>query len=280
MTLPWKRRSSLVAEALEGPGLEHAQELDLDRRLDLADLVEEHRPERRADLEPAGPVVDRAGEGAAAVAEQLRLDQGRRQRREVQGEERLRVALRERARPGIERDVAREPDRPRHQLLAGPRGAGDQGRDVAHPQVERALEAPQVVGEDRLPDRGPEARRRQRAADDRLEGVVEGAPDLEEAGEEVLGGGADGGRDPRPVEEALEVGEEVAVEAGPPAVPRLAVAVRALAEDDLQEAVLVAVVEEVERRGRSRGRPRGGSAGRSPRRGARPGSRPAPPTAR
>ena len=51
--------------------------------------------------------------------------------------------------------------------------------------VERALVAPQVVGEDRLPDLRAQPRRRQRAADDRAEGEVEGAPDLEEAGEEV-----------------------------------------------------------------------------------------------
>ena len=53
--------------------------------------------------------------------------------------------------------------------------------------VQRTLVAPQVVGEDRLPDLGAQACGRDRAADDRAEGVVEGAAELEVAGKDVLG---------------------------------------------------------------------------------------------
>ena len=50
MILPAKRRVLRLAEALERARLQHAQELHLDRRLELADLVEEHGPVRRARL--------------------------------------------------------------------------------------------------------------------------------------------------------------------------------------------------------------------------------------
>src|SRR5206468_4499341 len=70
--------------------------------------------------------------------------------RSIQREERAGRLLDERLLGRVERDVAREPDRPGDQLLAGTRGPGDQGRDVAHPGVEPAAVAPGVVGEDRL----------------------------------------------------------------------------------------------------------------------------------
>ena len=62
--------------------------LTLDRRVDLADLVEEHGAHGGARLEPAHAVLDRPGEGALPVTEQLRLDEGRRQGRDVEGVER------------------------------------------------------------------------------------------------------------------------------------------------------------------------------------------------
>ena len=67
-----------VADALEGAGLQHPQQLDLELGGDLADLVEVDRSHGRAGLEPAGAVLDGAGERALAVAEELRLHQGRR----------------------------------------------------------------------------------------------------------------------------------------------------------------------------------------------------------
>ena len=54
---------------------------------------------------------------------------------------------------GIERNVAREPDGARDELLAGPGGARNERGDVVHPVVEQPPVALHVVGEDRLPDR-------------------------------------------------------------------------------------------------------------------------------
>src|SRR5215468_1295444 len=56
-----------VAEPLERARLQHAQQLDLERRLELADLVEEDGSQRPADLEPPRPILHGAGEGAAAM---------------------------------------------------------------------------------------------------------------------------------------------------------------------------------------------------------------------
>ena len=60
----------------------------------LADLVEQERA-AVGDLELAGAVGDRAGEGAAHVAEQLALRRGLRQRRAVDVDQRRRRARRE-----------------------------------------------------------------------------------------------------------------------------------------------------------------------------------------
>ena len=67
-----------LADAVELAALQHAQQLHLDRGVELADLVQEDRAVRPAALEPPGAVLDGAGEGAAAVPEQLRLDERRR----------------------------------------------------------------------------------------------------------------------------------------------------------------------------------------------------------
>ena len=85
-----------AADARELPLLEHAQELDLRRRRDLADLVEEEVP-AVGQLEPAEPALRRAGERALLVAEQLALEQGLRQRADVDGDERLVAPRAERA---------------------------------------------------------------------------------------------------------------------------------------------------------------------------------------
>jgi hypothetical protein len=57
-----------VADALEGPLLEEAEELDLERRREVADLVEEEGAARR-ELDAAEAVAHGAGERAAHVAE-------------------------------------------------------------------------------------------------------------------------------------------------------------------------------------------------------------------
>ena len=76
-----------AAEALELALLEHAQQLGLDGRRHLADFVEkQHAAVGLLDAARLG--ADRAGEGAALVAEQLRLEQLIRKRRAVDRDER------------------------------------------------------------------------------------------------------------------------------------------------------------------------------------------------
>ena len=75
------------ADALEGALLEEAQELALDVERQIADLVEEQRA-ALGELDLAGDAAIGAGERAALVAEELALDELRRQRRAVDGDER------------------------------------------------------------------------------------------------------------------------------------------------------------------------------------------------
>ena len=63
-----------AAEPLELALLQHAQQLDLRRQVDVADLVEEQRA-ALGQLEAALLARLGAGERALLVAEQLRLDQ-------------------------------------------------------------------------------------------------------------------------------------------------------------------------------------------------------------
>ena len=76
------------AERLDRPLLQHAQQLGLRRQRHLGDLVEQQRA-AVGRLEAAVAALDRAGERAALVAEQLRLEQRLRERRAVDGDERL-----------------------------------------------------------------------------------------------------------------------------------------------------------------------------------------------
>ena len=62
----------LAADAPNDAVLEHAQQLRLQRQRHLGEFVEEERAAVR-DLEQAGLVAVRAGEGALPVTEQLRL---------------------------------------------------------------------------------------------------------------------------------------------------------------------------------------------------------------
>jgi hypothetical protein len=95
------------ADAVHFPALEHAQQLRLHRRGQLADFVEEQRP-LVGELEQARLVVGRAGEGAAHVAEELAFEERLDDRRAVHGDE---AAVAPRS------DLMQ---RARHQLLAGP----------------------------------------------------------------------------------------------------------------------------------------------------------------
>ena len=80
-----------AADALDVPGLEHAEQLHLELRRHLRDLVEEKRPAVRAFEEAAVQAIG-AGEAALLVAEQLALDQRLRDRAAVHGHERRRLA--------------------------------------------------------------------------------------------------------------------------------------------------------------------------------------------
>ena len=63
-----------IADALEFAFLQDPQELDLELGRGAVHLVEKNAPGVRS-LEPAGPVVDRAGERALDVAEELAFEQ-------------------------------------------------------------------------------------------------------------------------------------------------------------------------------------------------------------
>ena len=145
-------------DALELAFLQHPQQLGLDVRGELADLVEEDRAAVR-ELEAALPHRHRAGERAALVAEQLALDQRRRQRRAVHAHERVTAA----AAPAVHR--ARE------QLLARAGLAEDHDRGVGRRHLEHPVECDaqrrriaddvfEVVGVDARPARETRARRR------------------------------------------------------------------------------------------------------------------------
>ncbi len=105
----------LAADPVELALRQHAQQPGLQRHRHVADLVEEQRAAVGL-LEAPAPERIRAGEGAALVAEELRLEQVLGDRRGVERDERARGA---RAVPV---------QGARHQLLAGAGFAGDQHR--------------------------------------------------------------------------------------------------------------------------------------------------------
>ena len=76
------------ADPLDGAVLDRAQQLDLHRQRHVVDVVEEQRAALRH-LEAARLVLDRAGEGAALVPEQLGLDQVLGKQRAADRDERL-----------------------------------------------------------------------------------------------------------------------------------------------------------------------------------------------
>ena len=94
------------ADALDLALFQHAQQLGLHGGGHVANLVQKQRAAMRL-LELACVALRRAGEGAFLVAEELALDQLRRNRRAVQRDKRPRRA------------IALFMQRARHQLLAG-----------------------------------------------------------------------------------------------------------------------------------------------------------------
>src|SRR5262249_15385908 len=101
------------ADLVERLFLEHAQELALVIRPQLADLIEEHRPSVGL-LEVAAALADRPGEAALDVTEELALEELGRDGRHVDRDERL-IAPR-----------AQGVRRPGEQLLARARLAADE----------------------------------------------------------------------------------------------------------------------------------------------------------
>jgi hypothetical protein len=142
--------------------LQHPQERHLRRRRQLGDLVEEEAAAvGRPDI--AGAILERAGEGAAAVAEELGLDQARRQG------------------AAVDRDVGPRPRRQRVQrpgddLLAGAGGAAQEHRHVgAGDPGQRGVLQRQGPGEG-----GEAGGRRRQAADVEIRRAVDGASPVAE----------------------------------------------------------------------------------------------------
>jgi hypothetical protein len=115
-------------DALEAALLQHAQQLDLHRRGDVAHLVEEHRPAVRL-LEAALALRAGAGETPLLVAKQLALQQGLGQGGAIDGDQRTRPL-------GGRSQV----NGPGNHLLAGTRLALDQHRRVGQGDVVDQLE--------------------------------------------------------------------------------------------------------------------------------------------
>ena len=165
------------------------------------------------------------------MAEEFGLDQGRGERRNIDGKKCFGAGMGEFEALGVEGDVAGAGDGAGDEFLAGAGGSRDEGGEVVHALVEGAPVAAHVVGEDGLPDGGAEAGGGHGASDDVEEDVVERALDLVKAREDMAGSetGFEGfaGQE----EGAVPVGEELAVEL-PAAV-------------GFDEARIVALVEEV-----------------------------------
>ena len=122
-------RRRVSPEPLELALLQHPQELRLRGQAHLGDLVEEQHAARR-ELHLAGLRLVRAREGAAFVAEQLRLEQLLGQRGAIQCHER----------PALAR--GRRMDEPRHDFLAGARLAGHQHGRVRRGDLRRLAQHP------------------------------------------------------------------------------------------------------------------------------------------
>ncbi len=110
------RNGDAPADPLDHPLLEEAQQLDLQRQRNVADLVEEQGA-ALGQLDLADVRLDRAGERAALVAEQFGLEQVLGDRRAIDGDE---LAL----------APALLVDRARQQFLAGAAGAEQHHRHI------------------------------------------------------------------------------------------------------------------------------------------------------
>jgi hypothetical protein len=134
------------SQRLDGPLLEHPQQLGLRGQRHLRHLVEQQRPAVGRPEPPLAP-PDRAGEGAALVAEQLRLQQRVGERRAVDRHEGAAVPG-----PALVQGAG-------DQLFAGAALAADQDRRVAGGDGVDPIHEPQHL---------------RRTADHRLVGLVLG----------------------------------------------------------------------------------------------------------
>ena len=146
---------AVAADPLVGPLLHDAQQLGLQRRRQLPDLVEQERP-AVGQREGALARRDRARERPALVPEQLAARQRRHDRRAVHDDQIL-----------LPRPLVERVDELRRQLLAGPALAGDQHVDVAEVRRPRRCRAaptatPRWTRRD-APARAPSRRARRRA---------------------------------------------------------------------------------------------------------------------
>ena len=149
-----KGRRLRLAEPLVLALLEDPEELHLDLERNLADLVEEERPLARG-FELSRAILVGPGESAASIAEELRLDERRRKRGAVDGDE------------GHARSVPELVEDPRGELLSGSGLTADEHRragggeetellvDVVHgggvaDELERALVGLLLAGGDGL----------------------------------------------------------------------------------------------------------------------------------
>src|SRR5438128_375588 len=119
--------AAVRAELLDLALLEHAEQLQLHVERDALDLVQEQRPGGRK-LDLPHPIVNRARERAALVAEELALEERVREGRAVDGDEAAALAL------------ALKVDGARRELLAGPRLAVDEDGRVVLRQHADGLE--------------------------------------------------------------------------------------------------------------------------------------------
>src|SRR5213079_1385559 len=119
--------AAVRAELLDLALLEHAEQLQLHVERDALDLVQEQRPAGR-ELDLPHPIVNRARERAALVAEELALEERVREGRAVDGDEAAALAL------------ALKVDGARRELLAGPRLAVDEDGRVVLRQHADGLE--------------------------------------------------------------------------------------------------------------------------------------------
>jgi len=133
-----------------------------------------------------GAVGNGPGERALAVPEQRAFQQGGGQRGQMHRLMALPEVHGKLARTFLKRDVLRHSNGLCHQLLAGAGGSQHQRRKLLHACVQALVIAAQVMGEDGVPDVGPQVGGKARGAGNGAIRQVKRPPDLEVQGEEMF----------------------------------------------------------------------------------------------